>query len=76
MSLGMIVASWIGISSGLHSGALASPSAYLDPGSGSYLLQLLIASALGGLVLIRMYWSRIVTFLRRILGKQPPDEDA
>jgi hypothetical protein len=55
---------------------LTSPHAYLDPGSGSYLLQLLIASALGGLVVLRMYWSRVSAFIRRLLGKTPPDEDA
>ena len=39
--------------------ALASPPAYLDPGSGSFILQLLVAGILGGLVAIRMYWSKI-----------------
>ncbi|MCX6071284.1 MAG: hypothetical protein NTU91_10570 [Chloroflexi bacterium] len=33
--------------------------AYLDPGSGSFILQLLVAGILGGLVAIRMYWSKI-----------------
>ncbi len=55
---------------------LASPHAYLDPGSGSYLLQLLIAGALGGLVVLRMYWSRVTAFFRRLFGKNPPDDDA
>ncbi len=55
---------------------LASPHAYLDPGSGSYLLQLLIASILGGLVVLRMYWSRVTAFVRRLFGKTPPDDDA
>jgi hypothetical protein len=39
--------------------SLASPPAYLDPGSGSFILQLLVAGILGGLVAIRMYWSKI-----------------
>jgi hypothetical protein len=55
---------------------MAYPRAYLDPGSGSYLLQLLIAGALGGLVVLRMYWSRVSAFIRRLFGKNPPDEDA
>jgi hypothetical protein len=58
------------------SSGLAAPNAYLDPGSGSYLLQLLIASALGGLVVLRMYWSRVTAFFRRLFGKNPPDDDA
>jgi hypothetical protein len=39
--------------------SLASPPAYLDPGSGSFILQLLVAGILGGLVAIRMYWDKI-----------------
>lgn len=33
--------------------------AYLDPGTGSYLLQLLIGSALGGLYAVKLFWGRI-----------------
>lgn len=37
--------------------------AYVDPGTGSYLLQLLIATVLGGLFVIKTYWRRIIGFL-------------
>jgi hypothetical protein len=40
-------------------GSLAKPPAYLDPGSGSFILQLLVAGILGGAVAIRMYWDKI-----------------
>jgi hypothetical protein len=36
-----------------------TPLPYLDPGSGSFLLQLVIAAVLGLLVAIRASWSRI-----------------
>lgn len=50
---------------------LAAPAAYLDPGSGSFILQLLVASLLGGLVALRMSWSKIkARFTRR-----PPKDD-
>lgn len=62
--------------SNVWASGLTAPHAYLDPGSGSYLLQLLIASLLGGLVVLRMYWSRVRAFFRRLLGKTPPDDDA
>lgn len=39
--------------------SLTSPPAYLDPGSGSFILQLLIAGILGGLVALRMSWGKI-----------------
>ena len=36
-----------------------APLPYLDPGSGSFLIQLLIAALLGLAVAIRASWSRI-----------------
>lgn len=54
---------------------LAAPPAYLDPGSGSFLLQLLLAGILGGLFVVKMSWSRIKGFFRRIFARgQNPDE--
>jgi hypothetical protein len=44
--------------------------AYLDPGSGSYLLQLLIAGFLGGLFVIRASWDKIKAFFRKLFDKQ------
>ncbi len=35
------------------------PSLYLDPGSGSFLLQLLLAALLGGAFAIKIYWKKI-----------------
>ena len=34
--------------------------AYLDPGTGSYILQILLAGLLGALVMLRVYWGKIV----------------
>ena len=39
--------------------------AYIDPGTGSYLFQLLIGGALGGMVAIKLYWKDIVNFFRK-----------
>jgi hypothetical protein len=38
---------------------------YLDPGSGSYLLQLLIAALVGSAFMLRTFWSRIKSFFMR-----------
>lgn len=45
---------------------------YLDPGSGSFLIQLLIAALAGAGIVIASQWSRI----KRLLGKKKahPDE--
>lgn len=49
------------------------PVFYLDPGSGSFLIQLLLAAALGIGVAARMYWAKIKSIFG---GKkaEPPAE--
>jgi len=42
-----------------------SPLPYLDPGSGSFILQILIAALLGIGVAFRASWSRIKGFFTR-----------
>ena len=39
--------------------------AYLDPGTGSYVFQLLIAGLAGSLFLVKLYWKRIVAFFTK-----------
>ena len=38
---------------------LARDRAYLDPGSGSILLQMVIAAALGAAFAVKVYWKKI-----------------
>jgi hypothetical protein len=47
--------------------------AYLDPGSGSYLLQLLLAMLFGALASIKIFWSRIKAFLSGLFSKKKID---
>ncbi len=47
------------------SSTLFAPEAYLDPGSGSYLLQILIATFVGGLFALRASWGKLGNFFRR-----------
>ena len=49
--------------------------AYLDPGSGSFILQLLIATLLGALFIMKTYWQRIVTFFRNRFSKGRGDRE-
>lgn len=53
---------------------LRQPPAYLDPGSGSYLLQLLIAGLLGSAFLIRLFWGRIRAFFVRLFSRRSGDD--
>jgi hypothetical protein len=46
-----------------------SAHAYLDPGTGSYVIQMIIAGLLGAAFAIKMYWLRIKRFLVGIFSK-------
>lgn len=50
-----------------------APHLYLDPGSGSFLFQLLIAALIGAGIALRAYWGKI----KGLFGKksQAADED-
>ena len=51
--------------------------AYIDPGTGSYLLQILIAGILGAAFALKIYWARIKSFLsgRKRRTDDQPDSD-
>jgi hypothetical protein len=38
--------------------------AYIDPGSASYVFQLVAGTLLGAVFALRMYWDRVKTFMR------------
>jgi hypothetical protein len=48
--------------------------AYLDPGTGSFLLQLLLATSLGALFLVKTFWGRIKGFFKRLFSKNKASE--
>jgi hypothetical protein len=50
--------------------------AYLDPGTGSFLLQLLLATSLGALFLIKTFWKRIKDFFRRLFSRNKEEGQA
>lgn len=52
--------SWTFLTTHLLDGTL-----YLDPGSGSFLLQLLIGALMGGLLAVKIYWRKIKAFFKR-----------
>ena len=43
--------------------------AYLDPGTGSYVTQLMIGFLAGGLYLLKVYWQKLVSIFRRLFRK-------
>jgi len=49
----------------MHIHFLLKPLAYLDPGTGSFIIQMLAAGLLGGVVAVRIYWKKIVAWFKR-----------
>jgi hypothetical protein len=54
---------------------LSKPSAYLDPGSGSFLLQLLIAGLLGLGVAAKVYWNKLKGLFTGKSNVQPENDE-
>ena len=49
--------------------------AYLDPGSGSYILQILVAGIVAGLFTIKLFWLRLTGFCMRLFGRHNKPSD-
>lgn len=47
----------------------ARAQAYVDPGTGSYVLQLLIAGFLGALFALKVFWHKMIGFFKGLLGR-------
>ena len=55
----------------LFSGIFAEKAyAYLDPGTGSYFFQLLIAAAIGVLFTVKMSWKKASVFFKNLFSKK------
>ena len=55
--------------------ALASQNAYsyIDPGTGSYLFQILIATLIGAFFSIKIFGKKITTFIKDLFTKNDKD---
>jgi hypothetical protein len=62
----------------MHSLSPAILPAYIDAGTGSLLLQLLVGGVLGSLFIIKVFWRNLVSFVGRLFGRKPalPPENA
>ncbi len=49
---------------------------YLDPGSGSFIIQILIASLLGLGIVLRASWGKIKTLFGKKPEAKPEDDDS
>ena len=51
--------------------AFAVECGYIDPGTGSYFIQILIGVLAGGLFALKIFWKKIVAFFRGENRKKP-----
>lgn len=49
--------------------------AYLDPGTGSMILQGIIGGVAAGITVISLYYQRLKLFLSQLFGKRKADSD-
>jgi hypothetical protein len=54
---------------------LPRETAYLDPGSGSYFVQLLLASLMGALFVLGVYRKKVTDFFRNLFSNREADEE-
>ncbi len=55
---------------------MEAANAYLDPGTGSMLLQLLIGAVVAAMFTAKLYWYRLKAFLGRLAGRRPDQTQA
>ena len=49
--------------------------AYLDPGTGSYVIQILVAALVGSAVAVRVFWRNIRMFFQRLFSRRRDQEE-
>ncbi len=49
--------------------------AYIDPGTGSLVIQVLIASFVGGLFLLKIFWGKVKVFFKGLFAKARRSND-
>jgi hypothetical protein len=49
----------------------SSALAYLDPGTGAIILQVLVGGVAGAAMIAKLYWSRLMDMVGRVTGKPP-----
>ncbi len=56
-------------------GLAGNAHAYIDPGTGSYILQLLVAALLGAMFTLKLYWARVKNFFRTLTTKTKAEDE-
>ncbi len=59
----------------LHALAAGRAHAYLDPGSGSFIFQMIVAALLSAGVVLKIYWTKVKRLFSSSSEKCDPDSD-
>ena len=49
--------------------------AYIDPGTGSLIIQILLAALVGAGFATKIFWAKIKSFFSKVFGKKRDDSD-
>ncbi|MHC4214827.1 MAG: hypothetical protein ACYSWP_15805 [Planctomycetota bacterium] len=49
--------------------------AYIDPGTGSLIIQVLLAALIGAGFAVKIFWTKIKSFFSKVFGKKRDDSD-
>ena len=71
MKKSLLVLNFVLVSMYLLLGLVSTAHAYLDPGTGSFILQMLVASLLGVLLYIKLAWTSVKAFFYRVFSRGP-----
>jgi len=50
-------------------------AAYLDPGTGSYVFQIIIAGIVGGLFAVKIYWKKLIDLVKNGPARKKEDNE-
>ena len=52
-----------------------SAHAYLDPGSGSFIMQAIVAAFIGASLALKVFWQRVKAFFARLFSRAPATDE-
>jgi O-antigen/teichoic acid export membrane protein len=67
----IVTSTFVYTSAGTHQ--VGSVKAYIDPGTGSFVIQMLVASIAGVVYLTKMFWSNIKKHFLKFIHKRKKD---
>lgn len=59
----------------LFFGLIKAAHAYIDPGTGSYIIQVIIGGVLGAAFALKVYWKKVKFYFSNLLSKQTKNDN-